>query len=163
MLSGHLLSGASAPATGELLRQLHANLARTLPEGFTEILADAVTATSLGNDRPYGRFFVELNLRPAHAAYRNPLDFCSVLAQSSNATAKLFRSTIFTGVGSSAGDCVSYLPGANAKISTIKVIAGPVTLFVTPGNPGLASQARHDSCPQSPMIRGVLSPGLAGN
>ncbi|MHA6856724.1 sigma factor, partial [Ralstonia pseudosolanacearum] len=24
----------------------------------------------------------------------------------------------------------------------------------------LASQARHDCCPQSPMIRGVLSPGL---
>ncbi|AZU58232.1 hypothetical protein CFM90_18355 (plasmid) [Ralstonia solanacearum] len=26
----------------------------------------------------------------------------------------------------------------------------------------LASQARHDCCPQSPMIRGVLSPGLVG-
>ena len=26
----------------------------------------------------------------------------------------------------------------------------------------LASQARHDSRPQSPMIRGVLSPGLVG-
>jgi hypothetical protein len=26
----------------------------------------------------------------------------------------------------------------------------------------LASQARHDSLPQSPMIRGVLSPGLVG-
>jgi len=27
---------------------------------------------------------------------------------------------------------------------------------------GPASQARHDSCPQSLMIRGVLSPGLVG-
>ncbi|KAA0080318.1 hypothetical protein CIW54_23300 [Paraburkholderia sp. T12-10] len=26
----------------------------------------------------------------------------------------------------------------------------------------LASQARYDSCPQSSMIRGVLSPGLVG-
>lgn len=39
----------------------------------------------------------------------------------------------------------------------------PVTLFVTPGKLGLASQARHDSRPQSSMIRGVLSPGPAGN
>lgn len=40
----------------------------------------------------------------------------------------------------------------------------PVTLFEIPDTLGLlASRIRHDSCPQSSMIRGVLSPGLAGS
>ncbi|QNC63772.1 hypothetical protein G5S56_23570 [Shigella boydii] len=32
----------------------------------------------------------------------------------------------------------------------------------TPYNGVLASQTRHDYCPQSSMIRGVISPGLVG-
>ena len=32
----------------------------------------------------------------------------------------------------------------------------------TPYNGVLASQTRHDYCPQSSMIRGVMSPGLVG-
>lgn len=38
----------------------------------------------------------------------------------------------------------------------------PRYLLRIPGILGSASQARHDSCPQSSMIRGVLSPGLVG-
>ncbi|EBH8768112.1 hypothetical protein D1797_15460 [Salmonella enterica subsp. enterica serovar Freetown] len=33
----------------------------------------------------------------------------------------------------------------------------------TPYNGVLASQTRHDYCPQSSMIRGVMSPGLEGH
>ncbi|EAA4452987.1 hypothetical protein DRE43_28235 [Salmonella enterica subsp. enterica serovar Java] len=32
----------------------------------------------------------------------------------------------------------------------------------TPYNGVLANQTRHDYCPQSSMIRGVMSPGLVG-
>jgi hypothetical protein len=55
LLSIHVLSGANASATGELLRQFHNHLARHLPEGFTEVLAGAVAASALANDRSYGR------------------------------------------------------------------------------------------------------------
>ncbi|EJW5741961.1 hypothetical protein OCJ68_004968 [Escherichia coli] len=41
--------------------------------------------------------------------------------------------------------------------------AGPPRYFIrTPYNGVLASQTRHDYCPQSSMIRGVMSPGLMG-
>ncbi|EIP3426607.1 hypothetical protein LSE82_005513 [Salmonella enterica] len=35
-------------------------------------------------------------------------------------------------------------------------------LIRTPYNGVLANQTRHDYCPQSTMIRGVMSPGLVG-
>lgn len=42
----------------------------------------------------------------------------------------------------------------------------PVTFFVAPSSRDdvgvLAGRPRHDSCPQSLMIRGVMSPGLEG-
>ena len=39
----------------------------------------------------------------------------------------------------------------------------PLRYFIrTPYNGVLASQTRHDYCPQSSMIRGVMSPGLVG-
>ncbi|EBV6971254.1 hypothetical protein XL16_22030 [Salmonella enterica subsp. enterica serovar Gaminara] len=38
----------------------------------------------------------------------------------------------------------------------------PRYLIRTPYNGVLASQTRHDYCPQSTMIRGVMSPGLVG-
>ncbi|EBQ9252251.1 hypothetical protein DQD43_07490 [Salmonella enterica subsp. enterica serovar Newport] len=38
----------------------------------------------------------------------------------------------------------------------------PRYLIRTPYNGVLASQTRHDYCPQSSMIRGVMSPGLVG-
>ncbi|ATI28648.1 hypothetical protein CVV70_00340 [Ralstonia solanacearum] len=38
----------------------------------------------------------------------------------------------------------------------------PRYYLCAPTTGALASQARHDCCPQSPMIRGVLSPGLVG-
>ncbi|MBN4770176.1 hypothetical protein [Escherichia coli] len=39
----------------------------------------------------------------------------------------------------------------------------PPRYFIrTPYNGVLASQTRHDYCPQSSMIRGVMSPGLMG-
>jgi hypothetical protein len=63
LLSLHLLSGADASAPGELLRQFHAHLARTLPEGFTEALAGAVATLALTNDRSYGRLISELKTR----------------------------------------------------------------------------------------------------
>ncbi|MEB8253684.1 hypothetical protein NGH75_22570 [Escherichia coli] len=41
--------------------------------------------------------------------------------------------------------------------------AGPPRYFIrTPYNGVLASQTWHDYCPQSSMIRGVMSPGLMG-
>ncbi|EBV5086670.1 hypothetical protein DO659_26055 [Salmonella enterica subsp. enterica serovar Minnesota] len=38
----------------------------------------------------------------------------------------------------------------------------PRYLILTPYNGVLASQTRHDYCPQSTMIRGGMSPGLVG-
>ncbi|HBD6327972.1 TPA: hypothetical protein KKN94_004253 [Shigella flexneri] len=40
--------------------------------------------------------------------------------------------------------------------------AAPRYFIRTPYNGVLASQTRHDYCPQSSMIRGVMSPGLVG-
>lgn len=40
--------------------------------------------------------------------------------------------------------------------------SAPRYLIRTPYNGVLASQTRHDYCPQSSMIRGVMSPGLVG-
>lgn len=40
--------------------------------------------------------------------------------------------------------------------------ACPRYFIRTPYNGVLASQTRHDYCPQSSMIRGVMSPGLVG-
>ena len=63
LLSIHVLSGANASATGELLRQFHYHLARDMPERFTEALVGAVAASALANDRSYGRLLVELQTR----------------------------------------------------------------------------------------------------
>ena len=41
-------------------------------------------------------------------------------------------------------------------------IQNPRYFIRTPYNGVLASQTRHDFCPQSSMIRGVMSPGLVG-
>jgi hypothetical protein len=66
LLALHVLSGADASATGDLLRQFHDHMARELPDGFTEALAGAVAALALTNDRSYGRLTSELQTR-AHA------------------------------------------------------------------------------------------------
>lgn len=63
LLSIHVLSGANASATGELLRQFHYHLARNMPEKFTEALVGAVAASALANDRSYGRLLSELQTR----------------------------------------------------------------------------------------------------
>ncbi|HFU7811748.1 TPA: hypothetical protein ACH7B7_005106, partial [Escherichia coli] len=41
-------------------------------------------------------------------------------------------------------------------------VTSPRYFIRTPYNGVLASQTRHDYCPQSSMIRGVMSPGLVG-
>lgn len=41
-------------------------------------------------------------------------------------------------------------------------VTNPRYFIRTPYNGVLASQTRHDYCPQSSMIRGVMSPGLVG-
>ena len=92
LLSGHLLSGASAPATGEFLRQFHTHLARTLPEGFTEILAGAVAATSLRNDRSYGRFIAELNTRARSPGISEPTRLLQRLGTIVERVRRRFRS-----------------------------------------------------------------------
>jgi formate transporter len=46
--------------------------------------------------------------------------------------------------------------------SIFAVYYSPVTLFVPLILGVLASQTRHDYCPQSSMIREVMSPGLVG-
>jgi hypothetical protein len=72
LLSLHLLSGADSSAPGELLRQFHAHLARTLPEGFTDVLAGAVATLALTNDRSYGRLISELKTRARARAIAEP-------------------------------------------------------------------------------------------
>ncbi len=42
------------------------------------------------------------------------------------------------------------------------ILTQPRYFIRTPYNGVLASQTRHDYCPQSSMIRGVMSPGLVG-
>jgi len=60
LLSIHILSAATAVKTGDLLRQFHDHLARDLPEGFTQALAEAVAASTLSGDRTYGRLISNL-------------------------------------------------------------------------------------------------------
>ncbi|MGT0425469.1 hypothetical protein ACVOBG_13845, partial [Shigella sonnei] len=70
-------------------------------------------------------------------------------------------------------DCPVRNSGANGRHSMVKISlsAGrscdrtkkrPRYFIRTPYNGVLASQTRHDYCPQSSMIRGVMSPGLVG-
>ncbi|GIP99010.1 hypothetical protein EC11E007_05230 [Escherichia coli] len=49
-----------------------------------------------------------------------------------------------------------------AVIHSVERLPSPRYFIRTPYNGGLASQTRHDYCPQSSMIRGVMSPGLVG-
>ncbi|EBV4144361.1 hypothetical protein DOQ87_26430 [Salmonella enterica subsp. enterica serovar Benin] len=49
-----------------------------------------------------------------------------------------------------------------AMTRTTSPVHTPRYLIRTPYNGVLASQTRHDYCPQSSMIRGVMSPGLVG-
>jgi nucleoside phosphorylase len=72
LLSIHVLSNATASATGELLRQLHDHLARDLPEGFTAALAEAVAASALSSDRSYGRLVLVLQARAALKGIADP-------------------------------------------------------------------------------------------
>ncbi|BAG80466.1 conserved hypothetical protein (plasmid) [Escherichia coli SE11] len=51
----------------------------------------------------------------------------------------------------------------NHKIKRLHLENSAPRYFIrTPYNGVLASQTRHDYCPQSSMIRGVMSPGLVG-
>ncbi len=72
LLSIHVLSGANASATGELLRQFHDHLADHLPEEFTEALAGAVAASALADDRSYGRLVSELKTRAIKRGIAEP-------------------------------------------------------------------------------------------
>ena len=73
LLSIHVLSGANASVTGELLRQFHDYLARHLPEGFTDALAATVAASALANDRSYGRLVHELQNRANEKGLADPV------------------------------------------------------------------------------------------
>ncbi|MGA9766730.1 MAG: hypothetical protein WBQ49_18935 [Rhodomicrobium sp.] len=79
LLSIHVLSGANASPTGELLRQFHDYLARHLPEGFTDALAGAVAASALANDRSYGRLVFELQARGNAKGLAEPAKFLQSL------------------------------------------------------------------------------------
>ncbi|EAR5684131.1 hypothetical protein EI539_18625 [Salmonella enterica] len=55
--------------------------------------------------------------------------------------------------------------GTDSLVQPLRTGAGaalPRYLIRTPYNGVLASQPRHDYCPQSTMIRGGMSPGLVG-
>ena len=73
LLAIHILSGARAEATGDLLRQFHEHLARGLPERFTEALAGAVADLSLTGTRSFGRLAHELQARTVLAGLTDPL------------------------------------------------------------------------------------------
>lgn len=73
LLAIHVLSGARAAATGDLLRQFHEHLARGLPERFTEALAGAVADLSLAGTRSFGRLVYELQARTAPAGLTDPV------------------------------------------------------------------------------------------
>lgn len=72
LLSIHVLSGANAGATGELLRQFHEHLAANMPEGLTEALAGAVAALDLANNRSFGRLTSELQARATGRGIAEP-------------------------------------------------------------------------------------------
>lgn len=73
LLAIHVLAGARAAATGDLLRQFHEHLARGLPERFTEALAGAVADMSLAGTRSFGRLTHELQVRAAAAGLADPV------------------------------------------------------------------------------------------
>ncbi|EEW2530486.1 hypothetical protein D9D89_18930 [Escherichia coli] len=56
--------------------------------------------------------------------------------------------------------------GSGAEVNGSSIHCGdprqPRYFIRTPYNGVFASQTRHDYCPQSSMIRGVMSPGLVG-
>ena len=63
LLSIYVFSDAVLTGTGDLLRQLHEQLARDLPENFSKILSETVAASTLLKDRSYGRFILDLQTR----------------------------------------------------------------------------------------------------
>ncbi|MFV8636614.1 hypothetical protein [Ralstonia pseudosolanacearum] len=68
-------------------------------------------------------------------------------------------------VGGAISVQLSLLPAERAKSTDLShriTALKPRYYLRAPIIGALASQARHDCCPQSPMIRGVLSPGLVG-
>lgn len=65
LFSIHVLSGARASETGDLLRQFHEHQTRGLPESFTVALANAVADLSLAGSRSFGRLTHELQARAA--------------------------------------------------------------------------------------------------
>ncbi len=73
LLSIYVLAGGPATATGDLLRQFHAHLARGLPERFTEVLAGAVADLFLTGTRSFGRLMHELHTRAAAAGVVDPI------------------------------------------------------------------------------------------
>ncbi|HFG2707538.1 TPA: hypothetical protein ACPTLY_005072, partial [Escherichia coli] len=62
--------------------------------------------------------------------------------------------------------CFSPCPHENYPLFIARacgsIFSHPRYFIRTPYNGVLASQTRHDYCPQSSMIRGVMSPGLVG-
>ncbi|ABG71790.1 hypothetical protein ECP_3819 [Escherichia coli 536] len=56
------------------------------------------------------------------------------------------------------------MPQCSSSSSVVRAAEQEVPRYFirTPYNGVLASQTRHDYCPQSSMIRGVMSPGLVG-
>ncbi|EEY8760142.1 hypothetical protein DFZ42_24495 [Escherichia coli] len=54
-------------------------------------------------------------------------------------------------------------PSTIATLISFSILFPPRYFIRTPYNGVLASQTRHDYCPQSSMIRGVMSPGLVGH
>ncbi len=73
LLSIHVLQAADASAIGDLLRQFHDHLARLLPEGFTDVLASAVAASALANDRSYGRLILDLQAGASKVGLAEPV------------------------------------------------------------------------------------------
>lgn len=73
LLAIHILSGARATATGDLLRHFHEHLARGLPERFTEALAGAVADLTLAGTRSFGRLAQELRIRTVAAGLTDPI------------------------------------------------------------------------------------------
>ncbi|ENA4144276.1 hypothetical protein ABGO37_004780 [Escherichia coli] len=54
------------------------------------------------------------------------------------------------------------MPTGYGEPLVMLIPSAPRYFIRTPYNGVLASQTRHDYCPQSSMIRGVMSPGLVG-
>jgi len=73
LLAIHVLSGARASLTGDLLRQFHEHLARGIPELFTDVLAASVAELSLAGTRSFGRLAHELQARGATVGLTDPI------------------------------------------------------------------------------------------